>query len=454
MVLQFLWLYIDDLVGKGLDTLVVVELISYAAANLIPMVLPLSMLLTSIMTMGGLGEHNELLALKASGISLARIMSPLFVIAALFSISSFVFSNNILPYTNLKFTSLLFSVKQQRPEMQIKAGVFYDGIEGYVIKVDSKDEETSLLHNVIIYNHNEQNGNKSLTIADSGYLRITSNQQYLIFTLYNGNVYEELKESGGTSKYPFRINHFEEQESVFELIGYGFERSDETLFKNRSQMLNLQQLSAVTDSLKKGRNASAQQQFNNFFHSSHFAHNQELDKPDSIYSLQYPHWLTQDSLLQLLSIEKISNAAARALQKAREAKSEIVTQVDYLHSDSRQINLHNIQWHLKFTYPLACLIFFFIGAPLGAIIRKGGFGTPFVVSLLIFLVYYVISISCQKIARDGAWSAALAMWTSSMITFPIGLFLTYKAAKDQRFTLPKWYLQTAEWVKQFFVRKT
>ncbi|GHT10540.1 hypothetical protein AGMMS4956_02030 [Bacteroidia bacterium] len=451
LVLQFLWLYIDDLVGKGLDAVVVVELITYAAANLIPMALPLSMLLASIMTMGNLGEHNELLALKSSGISLSRIMFPIFIVAICFTLGSFFFSNNVLPYTNLKFTSLLFSVKQQRPELQIKPGVFYDGIEDYIIKVDSKDEETGLLHNVIIYNHSAKNGNKSLTIANTGYLRVTSNQQYLIFTLYNGCVYEEMQEEkNATPKYPFRENEFEEQESVFELIGYGFERSDETLFKNKSQMLNLQQLDVVRDSLRQGRDKNIDGILTQFFRTSHFAHNREFIETTGNDNTSYPYNITCDSLIATMSAAQIHRAAKNAVQRAMETKSELATQVDAVKYDSRQVNIHDIEWHLKFTYPLACLIFFFIGAPLGAIIRKGGFGTPFVISLLVFLIYYVISISCQKIARDGAMSTALAMWISSLVTFPFGVFMTYKAAKDQQIALPRWYLVFTKWIGHFW----
>jgi lipopolysaccharide export system permease protein len=449
LVLQFLWLYIDDMVGKGLEIMVVVELISYAAINLITMALPLTVLLASIMVMGNLGEHNELLALKASGISLWRIAFPVFVVVTMLSVGSFVVANNVLPYTNLKFTSLLFSVKQQRPELQIQPGIFYDGIQDYIVKADDKNDETGMLLNLMIYNHGDPNGARSLTVADSGYLRITSDQKYLIFTLYGGNVYDELKESGSEPKYPLNIRTFKEQESVFELTGYGFERSDENLFKNRAQMLNLQQLSTYADSLRTTRNQLVVQNFNNYFHSSYFTHSQEIGKPDSIAMLQYKYPLTLDSLMKTMTAEQIGRAASRAVQRAREAKSEIVTQVEQLRGDNRQINSHDIQWHLMFVYPLGCLIFFFVGAPIGAIIRKGGFGTSFVISLVAFLLYYVISIIFQKYARDGILSSASAMWVSSVVTASIGILFTYKAIKDRTFTLPKWYLWVAQKVRQW-----
>jgi lipopolysaccharide export system permease protein len=443
LILQFLWLYIDDLVGKGLDAGVVTELIFYAAINLVTMALPLSVLLSSIMVMGNLGEHNELMALKSAGISLPRIAVPVFVAVAMLTIASFVVANNIIPYTNLKFTSLLFSVKQQRPELQIKPGVFYDGIEGYVMKIDSKDEETGLLHGVMIYDHSDNSGRHALTIADSGYLRITSNQKYLIFTLFNGKVYEEMKDKSGSPKYPMRINTFGEQESIFELVGYGFERSDETLFKNKSSMMNLRQLTLITDSLMKNFNREMLLRISGIFHSHFFTRSQELDIPDSTFASRYKYGLTIDSMSRSVSSEQLAMSANRALQRAREAKSEIVTQVETLRSDVRQINNHRIEWHRKLVYAIACLLFFFVGAALGAIIRKGGIGTSFVISLLIFLIYYVILIICTKIAQDGIWNVRSALWVSSAVTAAIGCFFMYKAIRDRNFTMPQWFAVVA-----------
>jgi lipopolysaccharide export system permease protein len=435
LILQFLWRYIDDLVGKGLDFLVILELMVYAAANLVQMALPLAILLASIMTMGNLGEHNELLALKASGISLQRIIAPLFVVALLFSVGGFLFADKVLPYTNLKFSSLLFSVQKQRPELQIKPGVFYNGIQGYTIKVDKRDEKTGLLHNIIIYDHSKENGNNSITLADSGYLKMTKNEKYLILTLYDGHSYEDVKEKAGSGgrQLPFRSNSFSEQEVIFEMEGYGFNRSDENLFKNQAKMLNIKQLSITGDSLRLEQCRRIEDQLRRFFHSPNFVHGYELfqESPARRYAQH------TDSLMRTYSAEQQYDVAAEALKQAREAKSAFANQIEELKYTNRLVNMNDVQWHLKFTYPFACLIFFLIGAPLGAIIRRGGFGTPFLVSLLVFLLYYVVSISFEKMAKDGAWDMVGAMWMSSFVTLPLGAFFMYMAAKEKSISYGK-----------------
>lgn len=446
LILQFLWLQIDDLVGKGLAWSVILELLLYASGSLFVMGLPLIVLLSSIMAVGNLGEHNELLALKAAGISLPRILSSLIVVASLVTVGDFFFSNNALPYINLKLTSLMFDVKQQRPELQIKEGVFYDGINNYNIRVDDKDEETGLLHGIIIYDHSKGNGNRSVTIADSGHLRMTSNQKYLVLQLYDGHTYEEENESsGGERKLPFRTNKFAEQEVIFELTGYGFERTDENLFKGRASMLNLNQLSVMSDSLARERDSRTAMQIRSFLYSNNFSHHSDFDNSSS-----KPYKIYADSIVKTLNAEQRLATADKALVQAKQAQSSLGIQADDLRRSNATLNMHNIEWHLKFSYPIACFIFFLIGAPLGAIIRKGGFGTPFIISLIVFLIYYMVSVAFKKMARDGAWDVAVAMWMSTLVTLPMGIFLTYKAVTDQRFALPKWYTKASAWMGKFF----
>jgi len=435
LILQFLWKYIDDLVGKGLEWSVIAELILYASGNLVIMALPLSTLLASIMAVGNLGEHNELLALKTSGISLPRVLAPLMVVVCSITAANFLFSNNLVPYFNLQFTSLMYAVRQHRPELQIEEGVFYNGIKDYTIRVDDKDEHTGLLRGVIIYDHSKGGGNRAVTIADSGYLRVTSNQKYLILTLYSGYSYEEEKESAGERKYPFRTNKFGEQEVIFELEGYGFERTDENLFKNRAQMLNLSQLSTMCDSLAREHKGRAAMQVNGFFRSENFHSYRDLDAVNS-----KPHKIAADSVMQGLSVEQRSAAAEKALDLARQAQSAFSTLSDNLRRSNYSLYMHNVEWHLKFSYPFACFIFFLIGAPLGAIIRKGGFGTPFVISLAVFLIYYIVSEAFKRLAKDGSWNASVAIWMSTLVTLPMGLYFCYKAAIDARFTPPGWLI--------------
>ncbi len=255
LLMQFLWKYIDDLVGKGLEWKVIAELLLYASSNLVPMALPLSTLLASLMTMGNLGENNELLAMKSAGISLPRILSPLIFITILISISAFFFSNNVLPYTNLKISTLLYSVKQQKPELAIKEGIFTTINDVYSIKIAEKNQKTSLMRRIMIYDHSKNEGNLVITSADSGYIKVSNDEKRLVATLYSGNTYEERLESAtsksGNRAFPSSSQKFQEQVIVFELQGKGLQKTDEELFKSSAQTMNLHQLDIVKDSLSK-----------------------------------------------------------------------------------------------------------------------------------------------------------------------------------------------------------
>ncbi len=435
LLMQFLWKYIDDLVGKGLEFSVITELLVYASASLVPMALPLAILLSAIMTFGNLGEHNELLALKSAGISLLSIMRPLMVLVFFLSIGAFYFANNILPVTNLKMSSLLWSVRQQRPEMSIKPGVFSDALEGYVIKVSSKDKKTGMLYNVMIYDHIENNGNRVVTIADSATMEVTTDNKYMVMVLYSGMSYEEVAEKkrrNEDKEYPHRTDKFDKQRILVDMSGFGFERTDETLFKNNVQMLNIRQLNFTIDSL----NTSYSRRLDYFIDNLHKTTYLKRIEPRIKDSL----WLTADTIIhskinidtafsQLSQMQKIS-VIENAKNYARSAKSMIsATNTEMVHKQ-KWIKRHEIEWHKKLSLALSCLILFFIGAPLGAIIRKGGLGTPVVISVFFFVIYYVISISGEKSAKILVWPPWLGIWLSAIVLLPIGIFLTYKAAND------------------------
>lgn len=433
--MQFLWKYIDDLVGKGLEITVIAELMFYAMVTLIPMALPLAVLLSSIMTFGNLGENNELMALKSSGISLIRIMNPLIAFIILVSIGAFYFSNVILPYTNLKMGSLLYDVRHQRPEVSIKEGMFSDAIEGYTIKVGQKNKKTSMLYNLMIYDHTEKEGNRKVTVADSATLKVTDDDRYMVLTLFDGTSYTEVVEKRkrrDQKKYPHRFDRFSEQRILIDMSGLGFERTDEKLFKNHYQMLNLDQLQLTVDSLKHkldNRESAFKQQLV----TRNYMKRITKQTKDST-------WFEQDSVpTKTASIDTLFNSFVnhqknriyeQALNNARNAQSYIAATSTELTNKYKWIKRHEIEWHRKFTLSFACLILFFIGAPLGAIIRKGGLGTPVVISVLFFIIYYVISISGEKSAKIGVWPSWLGMWLSSITLFPLGIFLTYKAVND------------------------
>lgn len=448
LLMQFLWKYIDDLVGKGLEVDVILELLLYASAGLVPMALPLATLLASLMMMGNLGENNELLAMKSAGISLPRIMMPLIVLTVAISIGAFFFSNNVLPYTNLKITSLLYDVKQQRPELQIKTGVFNDDIEGFTIKIASKDPKTNLMRKLMIYDHRANDGNNIVTTADSGYMKITDDEQYMIITLFSGSTYEEVKESntsrGAKRKYPARYNTFAEQEMVFELKGFGLQRTNEDLFKSSFHAMNLFQLKTVYDSLFKDIEGRQQQTIRNIATVS-VMKNPSSFKRDS--TVQIKHSINADSLYSKLSNEERLRVLETAISNARLAKSYITTAKDDYYHRGKYAVRHKVEWHRKFTLSFACFVFFFIGAPLGAIIRKGGIGMPAVVSVIFFVVYYVISLTGEKFAREMMWDVDLGMWVSSFILLPLGVFLSYKATTDSVIMNSDYYILA---FKRFF----
>jgi lipopolysaccharide export system permease protein len=433
--MQFLWKYIDDLVGKGLDFSVIMELLLYASAGLVPLALPLSILLSSIMTFGNMAENYELMALKSAGISLIRIMFPLIIFIGFVSGGAFFFSNNVMPFTNLKMGALLYDVRHQKPEVSVKEGVFSDALEGYSIKVSRKNKKTSMLYNLMIYDHTEKNGNRIVTVADSATMEVTTDGKYMILNMYQGTSYnevEEKKKRRNDKEHPHRVDKFEEQRILIDMSGLGFERTDEKLFKNHYQMLNLDQLKTAVDSLDEKFHNRETIFVSNLKKSNYFKR-LKVGATDSIWYAKNTidaESLDIDSLFNSFPAFKKKSVFEHARNYARSTQSYINTTSSELNHKMKYIKRHEIEWHRKFTLSFACLLLFFIGAPLGAIIRKGGLGMPVVVSVLFFVIYYVITISGEKSAKIGEWPSWLGMWISAIVLLPIGLFLTYKAATD------------------------
>lgn len=435
LLMQFLWKYIDELVGKGLDFSVIAELMLYASATLVPMALPLAVLLSSIMTFGNLAENNELMAIKSAGINLFRIMLPLIVFSIFVSYGAFLFSNHVMPYTNLKMGTLLYDVRKQKPEISIKEGVFSDALEGYVIKVASKNKNTSMLYNLMIYNHTEKNGNRKVTIADSATMKLTSDNKYIILTMYHGTSYDEILEknkSRNKKKYPHQLTTFTKQRILIDMSGLGFKRTDENLFKHNYQMLNLSQLETAIDSLNKNYDKRksvfiTNLETRNFFKKLNYSQSDSNWFKQDKKNLEH---LNIDSLFNSLPLREKHMVFENAKSYIRNSQSYVSSIAGEFSGKQKWIRRHEIEWHRKFTLAFACLLLFFIGAPLGAIIRKGGLGMPVVISVLFFVIYYVITISGEKAAKVGNLSVWFGMWLSAMILFPLGIFLTYKAATD------------------------
>jgi lipopolysaccharide export system permease protein len=426
LLMQFLWRYIDDLVGKGLEWYIVLELLFYASSTFVPLALPLAILLSSIMTFGNLGEHYELVAMKSAGISLWKIMRPLIITSIMISGIAFYFSNNVLPIANLKFKSLLYDVRKQKLAFDITEGIFYDGMDGFVIHVGKKDRDGRTIRDVMIYNHMDRKGNTDLTVADSGRMNSTPDGRYLMFQLYNGYNYEEMyKQKTYRQNYQFRKIKFEEEYRLFDLSGFAMTRTNEDLFKNNYSMLNLTQLNYSIDSLgilygEKNQNFS-----DNF--TKHYQYYSIVD------SSKYAQMAGSDTLIGVfdgLTKARKINIVQRALNKARGVKSNIEWHISDYESKREWLAKHMVAWHKKFTLSFACLVLFFIGAPLGAIIRKGGLGMPVVVSVLFFVLFHIITITGEKSAIAGAITIEYGMWMASAVLLPLGIFLTFKATSD------------------------
>lgn len=440
--MQFLWKYIDDLAGKGLEIHVLAELMFYVASSLVPLALPLAVLLASLMTMGDLGEHFELTAMKASGISLPRIVAPLVILSLFLTLTAFLFSNYVLPKTNLKMVSLLHDIANQRPELQIREGIFYGGIDDFSIRIGKKDYKTNMLYDLKVYDHTRQNGNTSVTIADSGLMRMTEDKKYLIITLFNGFNYSDVTKKSdqyNQNTYPFRRDKFAKQEIRKELVGFELNRTDESLFRQNYRMLSLRQLKYSSDSLKKNiTNRSMLLKVDLvpsllLRYRSNFT-NQQTARPihpnDSLYKEKRKNYQDFETVLNDLSVQERISTVSSVIYAVRDARSNITSNASIYDSQIRLIRKHDIEWWKKFTLSVSCLIFFLIGAPLGAIIRRGGLGMPVVISVLFFVLWYVLSLSTEKMVREGVVSSVVGMWASSVVLFVVGLFLIRKATVD------------------------
>jgi lipopolysaccharide export system permease protein len=424
LLMQFIWLYIDDLAGKGLTWFTISQLMFFFSASIIPLALPLAILLASIMTFGNLGETYELIAAKAAGISIWRIFRPMFYIMIALSVFGFFVSNVLIPKATLKYRALLYDIKQQKPALLIKEGVFYNGIEGVSMRVGKKDPVTNDLEDIVIYNNRNTGGHPLVITAERGRMSMSADDRYLFFTLYNGARYEEMdKQQGYDRTHPHSILSFGEQEIVFDMYAFNLNRTDESMFKEGYQMLNVIQLQRKIDSLsrlvviKKG---TPQQYFDMY-----------LRVNDSLFGKYKPQPVTlpRNDMMSLVAAHK-QMVINNAINNARSVKSVL----DYTTSDVTELSRlevrYTIEWHKKYTLSVACFIMFFIGAPLGSIIRKGGFGLPVVISVLLYIVFHIISITGEKMAKTGTSTPESGMWLAIMILLPVGIFLTYQAAND------------------------
>lgn len=438
VLMQFLWRYVDEMVGKGLELSVLFELFFYAAVTMIPLALPLSILLASLMTFGNLGERLELLAIKAAGVSLLKVMRPLILLVSVMAVMAFFFQNDVLPKAQVKMWTLLYSMRQKSPELDIPEGVFYDQINGYNLYVQHKDRDKGLLREMMIYDMSQGFDNAMIVRADSGRLMTTPDKQNLVLTLFSGESFENLKSerSNSYSNIPYRRETFSKKELIIPFDAT-FTRLDDGLMqgqyvgKNYTELrTSIDSINTIVDSL--GGDYSVKLKKSGYFglYSDNLSSDSTVRARQIETTMASAKEINLDSLWMSENNQRRQLYVARALERATTYKNDYEFSAITLSDKQYTKRRHEIELMKKFTLSLACIIFFFIGAPLGAIIRKGGLGVPIVVSVILFIIYYIIDNTGYKLAREGVWPVWQGIWLSSAVLLPLGVFLTTRATKD------------------------
>jgi len=441
--MQLVWVYLDDLMGKGLDLPVIGELLLYASARIVNMALPLAVLMSSIMTMGALAENNELTAMKSAGISLFRIMRPLIIFSVVISITSFIFANNIWPIANLKYRTLLFSIIQAKPALNLEEGVFYGGIEGISIRVMNKNRETGELKDIIIYDHrNKSRGNRTVIRAERGMMDQTEDKRFLVLTMYNGHSYDEQEEEGNRKKrnYPSISSKFDKSIIRLDLSSFAFKANDEEVFKTSYEMMNIPQLSEAIDSLQSRLDSTKLKMAQANFKVLH------LDAYRDSTVVKTQGWFFND-----ISAREKQKALNNAIETTKRLKESIPRQQDEVFARNKFLIRHKVEWHRKFFLAVVCIVLFFVGAPLGAIIRKGGLGMPTIIALGLFIFYQMLTIAGEKMAKSAIVEPYVGMWISTVILLPLSIWITYKATKEStlidRDKFSRFFKKIFGWIK-------
>ena len=432
-IMQFLWLYIDELVGKGIPMGALMEFFYLTAITLVPKALPMAILLAALITFGNFGERVELTAMKAAGIPLIRVMSPLIGLSAILGCISFYFQNVTIPHANLQLQTLLISMKQKSPELEIPEGAFYDGIENYNLYVKEKDSKTGMLYGVVIYNMTNGFENATILKADSGRLETTADKQHLKMILYHGEQFENLKDGQINSRnIPYRREQFGEKTMLIEFSN-DFDMMDGSFLSNNAMNKNMARLSRDIDSLSTAQDSIGRVYFAQLSNNSYASY--KLSKSDTAKLKQH---IEKESVTRI-NIDSLFNSSTRAQRKEwlksgesriNNLKNETALKSKTVFNADKNIRRHKTEWFAKITMSLSCLVFFLIGAPLGAIIRKGGLGMPVIASVFTFIVYYILDTSGTKLAREGEIPVWWGSWMSTAVLAPLGIFLTYQANRD------------------------
>lgn len=439
--MQFLWKYIDDIVGKGLELKIILELLFYQGLAMVPRALVFGVMIASVMTLGNLAEHYELVSMKSAGISLMRILAPLFILVGFLAIASFIFSNNIIPVTALQFKTRLYDIRKQKPALDLEPGQFNNDFKNMVIYIGEKDRDSRKLKNVRIYDHSKPNGNSSQTNAQQGELYFTEDKSQLIIQLNQGQRYEnlQLNSKSGPNYLPYMRTSFKEFRTVFDMSEFNFTETDKDLFRKHHSLLTSRQLKNAIDSIlirRDKRIVEMQQSCDNFYHFRKTGLNTQ-DSTKKENSKQYQ----PKKAVSPLKIERFSDVFTAderhsMYMRAQGFARNVKTQADNLYRNfprfEEEVAAHENELHLKIIFSLACILFLFIGAPMGAIIRKGGFGWPIFISFSFFMGFFVLHLTGERLATGLVWPTWMGSWLPIWSLFPIAVLLSVMAMNDSR----------------------
>lgn len=425
LLMQFIWKYVDDIAGKGLSVGIILELMLDAAATFVPMAMPIAVLFASIMTMGNLGERYELVAIKSGGIPLWRTMMPMGVVVVMLTVVAFCFANYVMPSAVLKYRTTLYDITRKKPALNIRPGEYYSEIEGFVIRVNEKDKDGRTLHDVTIYDHRHNGGLPDVLVAKKGHMQMTPDEHYMLFTLYDGCSYSEnSNHDRENSADPLTRIYFNKNEMTFDLSEFAFDKSDESMLQGGYQMMNTSQLDSNITKLKQKREEDIAVLISNVK-----LKNINKTVPSTAVEKQVDISGLINKIDTQMDKRGKETCYSSAIQKADRVLNDVKLQEDIMSSQDEYINRHYIEWHRKYTLAIACIVLFFVGAPFGSVVRKGGLGLPLVASVVFFVLYYVVGMIAEKAVRESA-IGPIGMWISTFVMFPIGIYLTYRAVRN------------------------
>jgi lipopolysaccharide export system permease protein len=425
LLTQFMLKYFDDFVGKNLSAGTYAELLFFFSINSIPLALPISIMISSIMTYGSFSEHNELTAIKSAGISLIRVIQPVFLLVCIMTVGAFYFNNYVVPWANLRGYSLLYDITTKKAAFNIKEGTFYYGLPGFAIKVNHKDPEGAGLREILIYNHQQEKGNNSITLADSGRMSTIWNDRYLVLELYRGANYTEVDPKAPGMEKEYTKNEFSYSKLVFNLSSFEMSRTDMQLFANNKIMRNISELRLDIDSI--GRES---ERIRTSLNSAYLSYFNYFGKRNDGLAMPANDLKTLEQRFVKIRSEKAGNITENLLNQIQSLLNFTLSSTDRYRNSLRDTDVFSVEIYRKYTQSVACLVMFLIGAPLGALIRKGGLGIPVLISILFFILYYMFSITGEKWSKENVVDVTAGMWYTNVLLSLVGIFFLRKAWKD------------------------